>query len=190
MTDDKCFECNSGTMVNSKVSLKGVRNGEEFTVSVPGLSCTSCGYQTIDNQQSGEFTKAVSDAYKRAHSLLTGAEIKERRSGWLGMSQQEFAAYLGVGVASVKRWESGQIQDQAMDQLIRLKTDLKAARNNLRALEIHIAEGCILSSGILGGQAIDLRVLCGQKYTERPQMGIGGVPFFTVGDDDVEMLVA
>jgi hypothetical protein len=51
------------------------------------------------------------------------------------MSQGAFSEYLGTGVASVKRWETGKIQDRAMDELIRLKTDAKAARENFRALE-------------------------------------------------------
>jgi hypothetical protein len=51
------------------------------------------------------------------------------------MSQQEYSNYLGVGVASVKRWEAGQVQDRAMDNLIRLKTDRNSARENLEQIE-------------------------------------------------------
>lgn len=51
------------------------------------------------------------------------------------MSQRDFAAFLGVGVASVKRWEVGLIQDEAMDRLIRLATDPQVARTNAEQLE-------------------------------------------------------
>src|SRR5579864_3114144 len=101
MIMEKCFQCNNGILTSSMVSLTGTRNNEEFTVTVPGMVCGSCGYATIHNRQSGEFTKAVSDAYRQAHGLLSGAEIRERRSEWLNMSQQEFADYLSVGIASV-----------------------------------------------------------------------------------------
>ena len=40
-----------------------------------------------------------------------------------------------VGEASPKRWEAGLVQDEAMDELIRLKADLPSARNNVRQLE-------------------------------------------------------
>src|SRR5665213_1254118 len=140
MSSEKCFECNNGSLSPGLINMTGVRNGEEFTVTVPGLVCDSCGYETISNRQSGAFTRAVSDAYKAAHGLLTGLELRERRSSWLKMSQQALGDYLGVGLASIKRWESGQIQDRAMDELIRLKTDPEAARNNLRALEIQVPE--------------------------------------------------
>jgi transcriptional regulator with XRE-family HTH domain len=55
------------------------------------------------------------------------------------MSQRQFATYLGVGVASIKRWELGQIQDEAMNNLMVLKTDLAAAKQNL--LEIATRRG-------------------------------------------------
>ena len=192
MTTQKCFECNNGTLIPAVVDLTGTREGEEFTVSVPGLLCSSCGYKTIDNSQSGEFTKAVSDAYRKAHGFLTGAEIRERRSKWLKMSQQGFALYLGrVGVASVKRWESGQIQDRAMDELIRLKTDPVAARSNLRALESQVPEEHIVSSIKIGNQDIDLSFSLEQSFTDQPQMTMGRLrmPSTVVCDDD-ELVVA
>jgi putative zinc finger/helix-turn-helix YgiT family protein len=188
MAEPKCFVCNDGALRDSSVSLKGSRNGEEFAVTVQGMTCDSCGYQTIDNRQSGEFTKAVSDAYRRAHGLLTGVDIRERRAEWLEMSQQEFADYLGVGVASVKRWELGQIQDRAMDQLMRLKTDLQVARNNLRALGRLFSEDCVLSKVTLGGEEIDLCFSCEQSFTSQSQMQTGE-PNFTVVDDS-QLLVA
>jgi hypothetical protein len=63
------------------------------------------------------------------------------------MTQQGFSDYLGTGVASVKRWEAGQIQDRAMDQLIRLKTDPEAARENLKTVERHVPEQVVVSEG-------------------------------------------
>jgi putative zinc finger/helix-turn-helix YgiT family protein len=120
-------------MVPQTIELSGERNGESFTVSVPGLVCSQCGFSTISNKQSGKFTQAISDAYRTAHGLLTSTDLRRLRTE-LGMSQLEFAEYLGVGAASVKRWECGQIQDKAMDELIRLKTDLKAALRNAHQL--------------------------------------------------------
>jgi putative zinc finger/helix-turn-helix YgiT family protein len=114
--------------------LEGIRHGESFTVETSGLKCDRCGFQTIDSVQSADFTRLISDEYRRAHGLLTSDEIRSRRAR-LGMSQQRFSEYLGAGVASVKRWELGQIQDRAMDEPIRLKTDLEAARESLRAWE-------------------------------------------------------
>lgn len=55
------------------------------------------------------------------------------------MSQQQFAEYLEVGPASVKRWELGEIQTPAMDQLVRLKTDVAFAKRMIAALSDRVA---------------------------------------------------
>ncbi len=190
MSSENCIQCNNGTLTSAVISVVGTREGEEFTVFVPGLICSACGFKTIDNQQSGEFTKAVSDAYKRAHRLLTGAELRERRCTWLKMSQQDFADYLGVGIASVKRWEAGQIQDRAMDELIRLKTDPEAARTNLRALEIQLPEEHVISSIQVGNQSIDLSFSLAQSFTDKPKMTMGGLRMTDFVFDDDEVLAA
>lgn len=80
-----------------------------------------------------EHLRKLADAYRRAHRLLTSEEIRSRRSS-LRMTQKAFAIYLGVGEASIKRWELGAIQDESMDRYIRLKTDPDEAR--LNALQV------------------------------------------------------
>ena len=139
-----CFECEKGELEPSIVYVTGERNGEEYSVKLDGLRCSHCGFQTVDSEQSAKLTRLLSDAYRSAHGYLTGPEIRALRAQ-LKMSQQEFSDYLGTGIASVKRWELGQIQDRAMDQLIRLKTDPETARRNLRTLEEQIPEPVVVS---------------------------------------------
>jgi HTH-type transcriptional regulator/antitoxin MqsA len=141
-----CLECANGKMELSTVCLVGERSGESFRVKLQGFRCPQCGFETVDSDQSAEFTRLVSDAYRTAHGLLTGREICSRRAQ-LGMTQLAFAEYLGTGVASVKRWETGKVQEKAMDELIRLKTDLEAARANLKSLERQMPEQFIVSEG-------------------------------------------
>jgi putative zinc finger/helix-turn-helix YgiT family protein len=138
LTEDTCIECGIGTLQRKITDLTGERNGEEFTVRAEGLVCPACGFKTIDNDQGGEFTRLVSDAYRAKHGLLTGIQIRQARK-LLGMTQQNFAAYLKVGVASVKRWELGLIQDAAMDELMRVKTDVYTADRNRKEVIHRIA---------------------------------------------------
>ena len=63
-----------------------------------------------------EYMRKVADAYRRDHGLYTSEEIKDIRGK---LTQQRFADALGVGVASVKRWELGLVQDKGNDKLIR-----------------------------------------------------------------------
>jgi putative zinc finger/helix-turn-helix YgiT family protein len=158
-----CPECSEGNLVIQPVTLVGERYGEEFSVTVQGLHCENCDYQTIANSQSSDFTKAISDAYRRKHELLTGDEIKELRNR-LEMNQLAFAEYLGVGSSSVKRWESGQIQEKAMDELIRLKADSARARSNYESLESRLSENCLYSTVIFSGEDADLSTCAYQRY--------------------------
>jgi putative zinc finger/helix-turn-helix YgiT family protein len=150
-----CFECGRNNLEPSWVSLTSSRNNESFTVELNGFKCQDCGFQTVDSSQSAELTRLVSDAYRVSHGLLTGEEIKARRKQ-LGMSQEEFADYLGVGGASIKRWESGKIQEKAMDELLRLKTDPEAARRNLQDVESQVQDVLVLSVGVICGKSIEL----------------------------------
>jgi len=155
-----CFECGEGNLVEGKVTLASKRNGDSVTVEMMGYRCDKCGFQTVDSKQSAQLTQLVSDAYRRAHQLLTGKEIRNRRSR-LGMTQKSFADYIGVGIASVKRWELGQIQDRAMDQLIRLKTDPQCARQNLETVERQSSDHRYILSAVL-------------SYGSQPPMALEG----------------
>lgn len=107
--------------------VTGDVRGEQFTVAVEATVCDRCGFQVLTEEQAAAYTAKISDAYRERHGLLTSEDLKRIR-GRLKMSQKEFARYLKVGIASVKRWEAGLIQDEAMDELVRLKKDLDVQR--------------------------------------------------------------
>jgi putative zinc finger/helix-turn-helix YgiT family protein len=117
--------------------VAGEVRGEKLTVRSEAMVCNRCGVQVLTDEQSAAYTVAVSDAYREKHGLLTSKELKAIRAH-LGLSQLALARRLKVGVASVKRWESGLIQDEALDHLIRLKTDLALARQNVEELELRL----------------------------------------------------
>ncbi len=130
----KCFKCDKGKLTSKLADVPGEVRGEKFTVHAEAMVCGKCGFQVLSDDQSDAYTVAISDAYRREHGLLTSTDLKAIRKRF-GMSQQSFAKYLKVSVPSVKRWESGLIQDEAMDHLIRLQTDPNAARENVEQLE-------------------------------------------------------
>lgn len=82
-----------------------------------GLKCPICGYETIEGARMAEFRRLVADEYRKEHGLLTSTQIRSLRKS-LGMNQEEFAGHLGVGIASVKRWEMGKIQDRRSNDCI------------------------------------------------------------------------
>jgi len=107
--------------------VSGEVRAEKFTIRTEVMVCPKCNFQVLTDEQSAAYTIAIADAYRAAHGLLTTRELKDARKR-MHMSQRAFAKFLKVGEASVKRWEAGLIQDEANDQLIRLRTDLETAR--------------------------------------------------------------
>jgi len=107
--------------------------GVKFEVEGKSLVCPKCGFQTVPAELIDEHAKLVDQAYRRAAGLLSAAEIRMARQK-LHFSQQEFAEYLGVGEASIKRWELGALQDKSSDNLIHLMTDPDHAKRKLDEL--------------------------------------------------------
>jgi putative zinc finger/helix-turn-helix YgiT family protein len=107
--------------------------GLKFEVEGTALVCSKCGFQMIPADLLEEHGRLVDEAYRSAAGLLSADGIRAARSR-LGMSQQQFAEYLGVGEASVKRWETGALPEKSSDDLIRLKTDPEFAQRSLEKL--------------------------------------------------------
>lgn len=113
--------------------------GETFPVPCTAMVCGRCGFHVLAPEQVDAYSMASADTYRRRHGLLTTKDILGFRAQ-LRMSQQEFADYLRVGVASVKRWELGQIQDAAMDELMRMKCDRAHCLGALQKLRPVVAQ--------------------------------------------------
>src|SRR5208337_4759331 len=113
-----CFKCNSEEFDIRESSVRQEFRGEKLDVKTHVSVCKCCGWQTLGSGQADELRQQTVDKYRRNHCLLTSSEIIARRTA-LGMSQQAFADFIEVGVASVKRWERGFVQEPVYDKLIR-----------------------------------------------------------------------
>jgi putative zinc finger/helix-turn-helix YgiT family protein len=129
----KCFECGKGHIHRRKTTVRAEVRG--VRLQVPGIAeeCDRCDFQAVPLEHANEFGLAVDAAYRQAAGLLKKEQICAARQG-LSMTQREFAEYLGVGEASVKRWELGALQDKSSDNLIRQMTDPEYARRILERL--------------------------------------------------------
>ena len=80
--------------------------------------CHACEIETGDITQTASIQKQISNKYREAESLMSGEEIKQLRAekGW---SQAMLAEQMGVGIASIKRWENVEIQSRSMDNHLR-----------------------------------------------------------------------
>jgi len=94
-------------------------DGRAYRVEIPALTvpqCANCQSISIDD----EADRQISAAFRRKAGLLAPEEIRQGRER-LGLTQKQFANLLGVGEATVSRWETGaQIQQRALDRFLRV----------------------------------------------------------------------
>ena len=122
MIDDKKnnLSCPNG---HGKMSIKNKRKSIEFrdeslTINIQTSVCSVCKIEVGDLKQTAETQKTISDAYRKKVGLLTSKDIQLLREK-TGLTQKQLADRLGIGIASVKRWEAGIIQTRSMDNLLR-----------------------------------------------------------------------
>ena len=135
-----CFDCDTGRVERRKIHvLKELRG---VSLNFPALVdvCDNCGVWEVPLEHADTFGAALDSAYRSRTGLLSSLQIREARER-LKMSQRQFAEYIGVGEASVKRWELGALQDKSSDEVIRLKTDPEYARRSLEKLEARVGAG-------------------------------------------------
>ncbi len=88
----------------------------QLTVRVPVKTCLDCGFQFTDDEAEDTRHEAVC----RHLGVLAPKQISELRKRY-GLSRAEFARLTRIGEASLARWESGAlIQNAAHDQFLRL----------------------------------------------------------------------
>lgn len=99
---------------------------EQESVKQENGSCRNYEFQTSSLTNSN--LMAARNAYRKIHNLLTSDEIVEVRENY-GLTQVETAKLLGWGEATIARYESKAIQDEAYDTMLRIIKE-----NPLRAI--------------------------------------------------------
>ncbi|MCF8030818.1 MAG: helix-turn-helix domain-containing protein, partial [Desulfohalobiaceae bacterium] len=117
MTEMKCPACSS-PMELKKLRRQTTLKGVTIEYDTEAYVCPECGLEAGTVEKAGATQRAIADAYREKMGLLTGREIKSFREA-KGMSQQQLARAMDVGIASIKRWETGMIQTRAMDAALR-----------------------------------------------------------------------
>ena len=115
-----CPDCDSSSVAElwkeQQFSYGAGDKAVSLSAWMPVLQCSTCGFQYSDERGETARHEAVC-----AHlGVLTPKEIVAIREH-LNLTRAEFASLLGVGQASLQRWESASlIQSVSLDRLIRL----------------------------------------------------------------------
>jgi putative zinc finger/helix-turn-helix YgiT family protein len=108
-----------GTMKLRKKTKKINFRGMEIPCQVEAYVCPVCGMEAGTVNSTGAIQQELAEVFRKRTGLLTAEEIKSLRKK-RGLTQQALADLLKIGVASIKRWETGLIQSKSLDQVLRL----------------------------------------------------------------------
>ena len=117
----RCGKCGHKRMEVATVPYATTieHDGRSYRVEISALTvprCANCQHISIDDAADQQ----ISAAFRGEARLLTTEDIRQGREK-LGLTQKQLANLLGVGEATVPRWETGaQIQQRAMDRFLRL----------------------------------------------------------------------
>jgi len=108
-----------GDMTLRKFDKNTVFRGVEVSYQSEAYVCPVCGLEAGTIKQAASVQKAIADAFREKKNFLTGKDIRylRKQKGW---TQKALAERLNVGIASIKRWETGLIQSKPMDNALRM----------------------------------------------------------------------
>ncbi|MFO8011285.1 MAG: DUF4065 domain-containing protein [Dehalococcoidia bacterium] len=119
MAGDVCTNCGATEMelVNGKEQI--LVKGEPIEVQFNYYRCPDCGEEVLTPSLQPDPLESAYRIYRKRHGLLQPEEITEWRKSYK-LTQKELAGILGIGTATLSRYEKGSLQDEAQDKLLRL----------------------------------------------------------------------
>jgi putative zinc finger/helix-turn-helix YgiT family protein len=118
-----------GPMELKKLYKKKTFKGVDIEYPAEASVCPECGLEAGTVQSAGDVQRAIADAYRTKAGLLAGHEIRSLREA-RGLTQQQLADVMNLGIASIKRWETGMIQSKSMDHALRMQLQCTIRSDN------------------------------------------------------------
>lgn len=114
-----CSNCEKETEFDVVVKEETVNvKKEPVKVNVTYIKCRECGDEVLDPSLGADPFNAAYEEYRKRHALLTPAEITSWRDSY-NLTQNELAGLIGIGTATLSRYESGYLQEESLDRLLR-----------------------------------------------------------------------
>lgn len=126
-----CEKCDK--MVNPKVETTEMIfeiKGEEIKINGERIYCDECGEELFVKDLINNNLKKAYKKYSIAHNLILPDEIKDIRNTY-GLSQVLFSKILGLGEATIKRYESGSLVSPKNSEIIKSSSNPKIMRKML-----------------------------------------------------------
>lgn len=143
----KCSKCGHVMEPPAPQTIEAEVRKTKVQIEVLAPRCGHCGRVGLSGKAIRLHYRAASDAYRRQAKLLTTQDLDRLRRD-LKMTWKEFAEYVFVGIATLKRWMRGEIQSEALDRLVRLRTDLQFIEKTATELAGRLASSGISSAAV------------------------------------------
>jgi len=132
ITHGVCTSCEKETEFDHIVKKETFNvRGELIGVDVEYTRCKTCGDEVLDPTVNHDPFDLAYRKYRKNHSLLQPEEIENWRKAH-HLTQGELARLLGLGVATINRYENGALQNESHEKLLRLAMD---SSNLLKLIE-------------------------------------------------------
>ena len=96
-----------------------VVRGESIPVRAEYFKCIDCGSEFDDPQSTYDPLEVAYREYRNRHGLVHPETIRQFRERF-GLTQAEMSSLLGLGGATLSRYENGALQDEAHDTMLSL----------------------------------------------------------------------
>jgi len=117
---EKCDDIVDYEIITKK-EIRSVRGGN-IEIEAKVAKCKKCGNELFDAYLENENLKKLYRVYAQKHNLVLPEDIKRIREKY-NVSQALFANILGIGKATIERYENGSLPTESISNLI------KAAEN-------------------------------------------------------------
>jgi len=118
-----CSNCEKETTLEPMTEEQEITvRKEPIKVGLKLYRCSECGDEVLDIKEAQDPFDLAYREYRRRHGLLQPEEIREWRKA-RGLTQNELAGLVGLGAATLTRYENGSLQDASHDKLLRLAMD-------------------------------------------------------------------
>lgn len=123
-----CPACDNSERIDTVSGTKQITvRGEPVKFSMAFRKCTKCGEEFVVTGVDDDPLDKAYREYRKKHSFLQPEEIVDFRKKY-HITQGELAALLGLGTATLSRYENGKLQNETHDKLLRLSMDCESLR--------------------------------------------------------------
>ncbi len=114
-----CAHCNKMTdgQIITKEESFNVK-GEDIKINASVMACKECNEEVFVEELDEKNLEIAYLEYRKTHNLLTPLQIQEIRERY-GLSQRALSKLLGWGEITIHRYESGNLQDEAHDEVLK-----------------------------------------------------------------------